>query len=246
MNPKLISGALALMVALAPAQTITARPEFAVASIQLNKTSCCVSVGVGNRGGGGHAITLKMLICTAYRVQEFQISGGPGWIASDRFDVEDAGPVAPEAEKALDAVKTPEDSAKLPFGLRAQLASAAAWSPDPTNPPLYLDLPVKNGVGDQEVLAKWAGNAPLAFVDQYIGNLRQYKAIAIDVGDQDGLKAGAGKLHEILDNYGIANSFEICNGAHQRGRRPFSEPRHAVFQQESALAPELQLSRRYL
>lgn len=30
-----------------------------------------------------------MLIATAYRVQEFQISGGPGWIDSDRFDVED-------------------------------------------------------------------------------------------------------------------------------------------------------------
>jgi len=64
------------------------------------------------------------------------------------------------------------------------------------------------------VIAKWAANAPLAFVDQYIGNLRQYKAIAIDVGDQDGLKVGAGKLHEILDNYGIANSFEIYKGTH--------------------------------
>ena len=125
-----------------------------------------------------------------------------------------AGPVNAENEKALEAVKTAADSAKLPFGLRAQLASAAAWSPDPKNPPLYLDLPSKNGVVDQEVIAKWAANAPLAFVDQYIGNLRQYRAIAIDVGDQDGLKAGAGKLHEILDNYGIANTFEIYPGTH--------------------------------
>lgn len=125
-----------------------------------------------------------------------------------------AGPANPESEKALEAVKTPEDSAKLPFGLRAQLASAAAWSPNPKNPPLYLDLPTKDGVVNQEVIAKWAANAPLAFVDQYIGNLRQYRAIAIDVGDQDGLKAGAGKLHEILDSYGIANTFEIYPGTH--------------------------------
>src|SRR5437660_6368412 len=48
------------------------------------------------------------------------------------------GPVNPENEKALAAVKTPEDSAKLPVGLRAQLASAAAWSPNPKSPPLYL------------------------------------------------------------------------------------------------------------
>lgn len=54
-------------------------------------------------------------------------------------------------------------------------------------------------------MAKWAANAPLAFVDQYIGNLRQYRAIAIDVGDKDGLKIDAGKLHEALDAYGIAN-----------------------------------------
>jgi enterochelin esterase-like enzyme len=125
-----------------------------------------------------------------------------------------AGPVNPENEKALAAVKTPEDSAKLPFGLRTQLASAAAWSPNPKNPPLYLDLPVKDGAVQQDVLAKWAANAPLAFVDQYIGNLRQYRAIAIDVGDQDGLRAGAAKLHEILDSYGVANTFEVYQGTH--------------------------------
>ena len=125
-----------------------------------------------------------------------------------------AGSSNPEDEKALEAVKTPADSAKLPFGLRAQLASAAAWSPNPKKPPLFLDLPTKNGVVQQDVLAKWAANAPLAFVDQYIGNLRQYKAIAIDVGDQDGLRAGAAKLHEILDSYGIGNTFEIYPGTH--------------------------------
>jgi S-formylglutathione hydrolase FrmB len=125
-----------------------------------------------------------------------------------------AGPVNPELEKTLEAVKTAEDSAKLPFFARAQLASAAAWSPDPKNPPLYLDLPVKDGVPRPDVLAKWAANAPLAFVDQYIGNLKQYRGIAMDVGDQDGLRVDAGKLHDILDNYGIANSFEIYPGTH--------------------------------
>jgi S-formylglutathione hydrolase FrmB len=130
------------------------------------------------------------------------------------LEVRRAGSVNPADEKSLAAVKAPADSAGLPFGLRAQLASAAAWSPDPKNPPLYLDLPMKNGAADPEVLAKWAANAPLAFVDQYIGNLRQYRGIAIDVGDQDGLKVSAGKLHDILDSYGIANAFEIYPGTH--------------------------------
>ncbi|MGA2851302.1 MAG: alpha/beta fold hydrolase [Terracidiphilus sp.] len=124
------------------------------------------------------------------------------------------GPPNPELEKTLESVKTPEDSAKLPFFARAQLASAAAWSPDPKNPPLYLDLPMKDGTPQPEVLAKWAANSPLAFVDQYIGNLRQYHAIAMDVGDQDGLRVDAGKLHGVFDNYGITNSFEIYPGTH--------------------------------
>jgi len=125
-----------------------------------------------------------------------------------------AAPANPEIEKALEAVKTPEDSAKLQFFARAQLASAAAWSPDPKNPPLYLDLPTKNGEAQPEVLAKWTANAPLAFIDQYIGNLRRYRAIAIDVGDQDRLRVDTEKLHDRLDKYGIANSFEVYSGTH--------------------------------
>ena len=123
-------------------------------------------------------------------------------------------PANPEIEKALEAVKTPEDSAKLSFFPRAQLATAAAWSPNPKNPPLYLDLPTKDGEPQPDVIAKWAANAPLAFVDQYIGNLRSYRGIAIDVGDQDGLRVDTGKLHDVLDKYGIANSFEIYPGTH--------------------------------
>jgi enterochelin esterase-like enzyme len=115
-------------------------------------------------------------------------------------------------DEALAAVKTPADSAKLPFGLRAQLASAAAWSPNPKNPPLYLDLPLGDNL--QAVMAKWAANAPLAFIDQYIPGLRRYRAIAIDVGDQDGLRVDAGKLHDALDQYGIANTFEVYPGTH--------------------------------
>lgn len=125
-----------------------------------------------------------------------------------------AGPANAEIEKALEAVKTPEDSAKLGFGARANLAAAAAWAPNPKNPPLYLDLPRKNGEVQPDVLARFAANAPLAFIDQYIGNLRQYRAISLDVGDKDGLKTDTEKLHNILDKYAITNSFELYQGTH--------------------------------
>ena len=116
--------------------------------------------------------------------------------------------------RTLEAVKTPEDSAKLSFGARAMLASAAAWSPNPKNPPLYLDLPTRDGETQTSVLARWAANAPLAFVDQYIPSLREYRGIALDVGDQDGLRVDTAKLHDVLDKYGIANSFEQYQGTH--------------------------------
>lgn len=124
------------------------------------------------------------------------------------------GALAPDQAKALEAVKGPEDSAKLGFFDRATLAAAAAWSPNPKAPPLYLDLPVKDGVVQPSVLARWAANAPLAMIDQYITGLRQYRAIALDVGDADGLKTDTAELHRVLDSYGIANSFELYSGDH--------------------------------
>src|SRR5215472_12583246 len=119
------------------------------------------------------------------------------------------------AEKKVAAAKTPADlAAQSPGFGAAQYATAAAWAPNPKNPPLYFDLPTKEGVPQPEIMAKYSANAPLAFVDQYIGNLKQYRAISMDVGDQDGLRFDATKLHNILDSYGIANTFEVYSGTH--------------------------------
>ena len=115
-------------------------------------------------------------------------------------------------EEALAAVKSAAEAAKLPFGLRAQLAAAAAWAPNPHNPPFYLDLPI--GDKQQAVLARFAANAPLAFIDQYITQLKQYRAIAIDVGDMDNLKTDASRLHDVLTANGIAHEFDIYPGTH--------------------------------
>jgi S-formylglutathione hydrolase FrmB len=125
-----------------------------------------------------------------------------------------AGPDPAAFEKTVGAMKAPADSASLPFFPRAQLAVAAAWSPNPKNPPLFLDLPTKDGQPRADVLARWAANAPLAFIDQYIGDLRRYAGIAIDVGDQDRLKDDSEKLQEVLVRNGIASTFEIYAGNH--------------------------------
>jgi uncharacterized protein (TIGR03435 family) len=66
----------------------TARPEFAVVSIKPNHADCCTGSGIGRGGSHGTHVTLQGLIELAYRVPPFQVSGGPGWVRSDRFDVE--------------------------------------------------------------------------------------------------------------------------------------------------------------
>ena len=117
-------------------------------------------------------------------------------------------------KKAAEAKSPAELAAASPGFGSAGYATAAAWAPNPKNPPLYFDMPTKDGVSQPEIAAKFAANAPLVFIDQYIGNLKQYRAISIDVGDQDGLRFDATKLHGILDGYGIANGFEIYSGTH--------------------------------
>jgi len=136
------------------------------------------------------------------------VGGGPG--SADQIKER-----AIASEKKVAAAKSPADLAtESPGFASAQYAAAAAWAPNPNNPPLYFDLPTKDGVLQPEIVAKYTANSPLAFVDQYIGNLKQYRAISMDVGDQDGLRFDAVKLHTILDNYGVANSFEIYSGTH--------------------------------
>jgi enterochelin esterase-like enzyme len=101
------------------------------------------------------------------------------------------------------------------FGTRIAFASAAAWSPNPKLPPFYVDLPVKNGQLQPEVLVKWNANRPLATLDQYITNLKQLRAIAFDAGTRDhSIAASIKVLDEELNKYQIKHVFEIYEGDH--------------------------------
>jgi enterochelin esterase-like enzyme len=93
-------------------------------------------------------------------------------------------------------------------------AEAAAWSPNPANPPQYFDLPVKDGQVQQLVAAKWMANSPLIMVSQYVPNLKQYRAIAMDVGDKDFLKAMNIDLEKELTRLGVSHTFEQYDGDH--------------------------------
>jgi len=115
----------------------------------------------------------------------------------------------------VESIRSLTEVEKADFFVKAMLASAAAWSPNPKNPPFFIDLPWKGGQYQPLVAAKWAANAPLAMIDQYIANLRKLRAIAFDAGDQDRSIAATNKtLDEILNNYGIAHSYEVYEGTH--------------------------------
>jgi S-formylglutathione hydrolase len=120
-----------------------------------------------------------------------------------------AGALAIEAEGGLGALKEAD------FGTKAMLASAAAWSPNPNKPPLYIDLPIADGKPVPDVVAKWAANAPLTMVHQYIPAVRSFDAIAVDAGDMDVAIAGTvRRLDHTLSAYGIAHTAEIYSGDH--------------------------------
>ena len=120
----------------------------------------------------------------------------------------------PKRMERVLAITDPDQVDKAEFGTKAFFATAAAWSPNPANPPLFVDLPVKDGQVRPEILAKWAANAPLAMADQYIGNLKSLNALAFDVGDKDGLAPGSRRLHELLDTYQVRHTYETYDGDH--------------------------------
>jgi len=82
-------------------------PSFEVASVKPNHSgSNNVSISLPPSGRFvATNIPLRMLIRMAYKVQNFQITGGPGWINSDKFDIE----AKPESSPAVDIRKLTRD-----------------------------------------------------------------------------------------------------------------------------------------
>jgi S-formylglutathione hydrolase FrmB len=96
----------------------------------------------------------------------------------------------------------------------ALAAQAAAWAPNPNNPPQYFDLPTKDGTIQPLIAAKWPANSPLVMVDQYVPALKTIRAIALDVGDKDPFVTTNRQLNEALTRLNIVNSIEVYEGDH--------------------------------
>jgi len=123
---------------------------------------------------------------------------------------------SPEFIKSVNEIKTVDQLESASFGVMAILASAAAWAPNPKNPPFYLDLPFnKNNEVLPEIAAKFSANRTLYVIDQYIHNLKKLKAIGMDAGTNDrGISSSTKRLHELLDSYEIPHFYESYEGDH--------------------------------
>lgn len=105
-----------------------------------------------NTPGGGiraSGVTLKTLIEFAYDVQDFQVSGGPGWLRSDRYDVvakpekpdgSDVGPKVTDADQKTLAERLQARTRAL-LAERFQLAVRT----ESAERPVYALVEAKNG-----------------------------------------------------------------------------------------------------
>ena len=153
-----------------------------------------------------------------------------------------SGPANPANEEALAAVKTPADSAKLPFGLRAQLASAAAWSPNPNNPPLYLDLPI--GPNQQAVPGEMGRECAPGF---YRPVHPEPAAVPRDCdrrrrhGQPEGRYSEAARRPDQLSHH--SRFRHLLRYAHESRRRPLPGERVALLQPDAVIREDETMTR---
>jgi enterochelin esterase-like enzyme len=127
----------------------------------------------------------------------------------------------PEAAAPAEAIKTRAQAEEAARGEEGKpegsspslaLALAAAWSPNASNGPLFLDLPVKDGKVRTDIAAKWNANAALSLVENQASSLNKLYALAIDIGAKDRALASNRRLHEALMRLKIAHTYEEYDG----------------------------------
>jgi enterochelin esterase-like enzyme len=121
--------------------------------------------------------------------------------------------VAP-GDRDYENVRTLEDVEKMAVLSRTTLAASASWAPNPQHPPLYLDLPTKDGVTQEDVLRRYIANAPTVMASQYVPQLRRYTAIRMDIGEQDFLIGGNVEMTRVLTKLGVPHEYETYPGDH--------------------------------
>jgi enterochelin esterase-like enzyme len=97
-------------------------------------------------------------------------------------------------------------------------AYSAAYSPNPENPPFYVDLPVTFPSGEliQEVWERWLSFDPVVNWRTRLDNLQRLRGILLDVGASDDyqLQWGHRLLSHHLRKAGIPHDYQENTGNH--------------------------------
>ena len=156
----------------------TAVPQsFEVASIKPSAADAR-NVGIRMSPGGRYmasGVNAKMLIMQAYDVRDYQITGGPGWINSDRYDI-NAKAEAPTLDRDQIRVllqsllaerfnlKVRRETKDLPIYWLVVAKDGPKLKKSENQPDLpnnvALPAPKAPGGGDQAVLYRSAGSTP--------------------------------------------------------------------------------------
>jgi S-formylglutathione hydrolase len=107
------------------------------------------------------------------------------------------------------------------FWVDAYLSLAAAFSPNPAQGPLFVDLPYRdqNGrlVQDEPAWTEWHAKMPLEIVSNYATNLLQLRGLFIDYGMEDDfshIPVTARMLSEKLARLGVPHVLATYRGDH--------------------------------
>ena len=84
--------------------------------------------------------TLKRLIMQAYRLQNYQVTGGPAWISGDQFDVD---------AKAEVSSRTTDEQARQMLQALLEDRFQPKVRRETKDAPIYVLVTVKDGPGGQ-------------------------------------------------------------------------------------------------
>jgi bla regulator protein BlaR1 len=143
---------------------VSPTPSFEVASIKPDKSGG-PGMGIMFQPGGRFTaknISLKMLIRVAYHVQDFQITGGPPWLASDRYDIEAKSPLPDGDVRTMTEEQRERDFDRRKLMLQALLADRFKLTlhKESKEAPIYALVVAKNGPKIKEATAEELGPPP--------------------------------------------------------------------------------------
>ena len=137
-----------------------------------------------------------------------------------------------EGWRSIQQIKTREElintKSLTDFFANILVANGRAFSPNPSKPPFYCDLPFTyqgdSLLTDYKVLELWNKNMPFEMVENYSDNLKKLRALKFDWGRNDEfavVRLGCEMFNQKLEAIGVNHYAEEYIGTH--GSKIFTE-----------------------